>query len=150
MVVSCQAGLPQGMALNSDCVRVLSRFSFGGICLVFNLFEVSGVLVVFFFCFHSTVKLMEFLSNQVYVRRAYIAYELNNVQHRQLKDNTCVVEFQFMLPTSHPNRSDRVLRCLWDQRFLRGCIQPWQRKLAIELVEKGKVPVPQISTNYLR
>lgn len=42
--------------------------------------------------------------NQVYVRRAYIAYELNSVQHRQLKDNTCVVEFQFMLPTSHPNR----------------------------------------------
>uniref|UniRef100_A0A8B9GM63 Acetyl-CoA carboxylase alpha n=1 Tax=Amazona collaria TaxID=241587 RepID=A0A8B9GM63_9PSIT len=41
---------------------------------------------------------------QVYVRRAYIAYELNSVQHRQLKDNTCVVEFQFMLPTSHPNR----------------------------------------------
>lgn len=41
---------------------------------------------------------------EVYVRRAYIAYELNSVQHRQLKDNTCVVEFQFMLPTSHPNR----------------------------------------------
>uniref|UniRef100_A0A3B4B461 Uncharacterized protein n=1 Tax=Periophthalmus magnuspinnatus TaxID=409849 RepID=A0A3B4B461_9GOBI len=41
---------------------------------------------------------------QVYVRRAYIAYELNSVQHRQLKDNTCIVEFQFMLPTSHPNR----------------------------------------------
>jgi hypothetical protein len=40
----------------------------------------------------------------VYVRRAYIAYELNSVQHRQLKDNTCIVEFQFMLPTSHPNR----------------------------------------------
>lgn len=47
-----------------------------------------------------------FLCPQVYVRRAYIAYELNSVQHRQLKDNTCVVEFQFMLPTSHPNRSD--------------------------------------------
>uniref|UniRef100_A0A8C0HD10 acetyl-CoA carboxylase n=1 Tax=Chelonoidis abingdonii TaxID=106734 RepID=A0A8C0HD10_CHEAB len=44
-------------------------------------------------------------SSIVYVRRAYIAYELNSVQHRQLKDNTCVVEFQFMLPTSHPNRS---------------------------------------------
>lgn len=34
MVVSCQAGLPQGIALNSDCIRVLSRFSVGGICLV--------------------------------------------------------------------------------------------------------------------
>lgn len=41
---------------------------------------------------------------QVYVRRAYIAYELNSLQHRQLLDGTCVVEFQFMLPSSHPNR----------------------------------------------
>uniref|UniRef100_A0A8C5T0B0 Acetyl-CoA carboxylase beta n=1 Tax=Laticauda laticaudata TaxID=8630 RepID=A0A8C5T0B0_LATLA len=41
---------------------------------------------------------------KVYVRRAYIAYELNSLQHRQLLDGTCVVEFQFMLPSSHPNR----------------------------------------------
>uniref|UniRef100_A0A8D2KPK5 acetyl-CoA carboxylase n=1 Tax=Urocitellus parryii TaxID=9999 RepID=A0A8D2KPK5_UROPR len=40
---------------------------------------------------------------QVYVRRGYIAYELNSLQHRQLPDGTCVVEFQFMLPSSHPN-----------------------------------------------
>lgn len=51
------------------------------------------------------IKLTDYLlSSQVYVRRAYIAYELNSVQHRQLRDNTCIVEFQFMLPTSHPNR----------------------------------------------
>lgn len=71
--------------------------------MVFNTFEVSGVLFAL-----SPVQLMEFLCPQVYVRRAYIAYELNSVQHRQLKDNTCVVEFQFMLPTSHPNRSDHL------------------------------------------
>uniref|UniRef100_A0A3P9IV22 acetyl-CoA carboxylase n=1 Tax=Oryzias latipes TaxID=8090 RepID=A0A3P9IV22_ORYLA len=40
------------------------------------------------------------------LQKSYIAYELNSVQHRQLKDNTCVVEFQFMLPTSHPNRGN--------------------------------------------
>uniref|UniRef100_A0A8C3I926 Acetyl-CoA carboxylase beta n=1 Tax=Chrysemys picta bellii TaxID=8478 RepID=A0A8C3I926_CHRPI len=40
---------------------------------------------------------------KVYVRRGYIAYELNSLQHRQLSDGTCVVEFQFMLPSSHPN-----------------------------------------------
>ncbi|KAJ7400693.1 hypothetical protein BTVI_103117 [Pitangus sulphuratus] len=40
----------------------------------------------------------------VYVRRGYIAYELNSLQHRQLSDGTCLVEFQFMLPSSHPNR----------------------------------------------
>lgn len=42
--------------------------------------------------------------SQVYVRRGYIAYELNSLQHRQLLDGTCLVEFQFMLPFSHPNR----------------------------------------------
>lgn len=38
------------------------------------------------------------------MRRGYIAYELNSLQHRQLSDGTCLVEFQFMLPFSHPNR----------------------------------------------
>uniref|UniRef100_A0A8D1RVF5 Acetyl-CoA carboxylase 1 n=1 Tax=Sus scrofa TaxID=9823 RepID=A0A8D1RVF5_PIG len=41
---------------------------------------------------------------KVYVRRGYIAYELTSLQHRQLPDGSCVVEFQFMLPSSHPNR----------------------------------------------
>uniref|UniRef100_A0A8C9FBW8 acetyl-CoA carboxylase n=1 Tax=Pavo cristatus TaxID=9049 RepID=A0A8C9FBW8_PAVCR len=60
------------------------------------------------FCIEN-LQLTGFLFNQVYVRRAYIAYELNSVQHRQLKDNTCVVEFQFMLPTSHPNSSSPLI-----------------------------------------
>uniref|UniRef100_A0A8C3ETJ2 Acetyl-CoA carboxylase beta n=1 Tax=Corvus moneduloides TaxID=1196302 RepID=A0A8C3ETJ2_CORMO len=41
---------------------------------------------------------------KVYVRRGYIAYELNSLQHQQLSDGTCLVEFEFMLPSSHPNR----------------------------------------------
>uniref|UniRef100_A0A8C0UZ63 Acetyl-CoA carboxylase beta n=1 Tax=Cyanistes caeruleus TaxID=156563 RepID=A0A8C0UZ63_CYACU len=41
---------------------------------------------------------------KVYVRRGYIAYELQSLQHQQLSDGTCLVEFQFMLPSSHPNR----------------------------------------------
>lgn len=53
-----------------------------------------------------------FIISQVYVRRAYIAYELNSVQHRQLKDNTCIVEFQFMLPTSHPNRCPKIMHSI--------------------------------------
>ena len=38
------------------------------------------------------------------MRRGYIAYELTSLQHRQFPDGTCVVEFQFMLPSSHPHR----------------------------------------------
>lgn len=41
---------------------------------------------------------------QVYVRRAYIAYDLNCIQHDLLKGDLCIVEFQFLLPSSHPNR----------------------------------------------
>lgn len=41
---------------------------------------------------------------EVYVRRGYIAYELNSLQHHQLQDGTCAADFQFMLPSSHPNR----------------------------------------------
>lgn len=41
---------------------------------------------------------------QVYVRRAYIAYDLNCVQHYQLENGPCALEFTFLLPSSHPNR----------------------------------------------
>ncbi|XP_018604528.1 acetyl-CoA carboxylase isoform X4 [Scleropages formosus] len=52
---------------------------------------------------------------EVYVRRAYIAYELNSLQHHQLQDGTCALDFQFMLPTSHPNRNfDEVISSFAD------------------------------------
>ncbi|KAJ8315639.1 LOW QUALITY PROTEIN: hypothetical protein KUTeg_007789 [Tegillarca granosa] len=41
---------------------------------------------------------------EVYVRRAYIAYEVNCLQHCKLDDGSCVIEFRFLLPRSHPNR----------------------------------------------
>ncbi|XP_030647474.1 acetyl-CoA carboxylase 2 [Chanos chanos] len=55
-----------------------------------------------FFYHNNRVVCMAAL--EVYVRRAYIAYELNSLQHHQLLDGTCAVDFQFMLPSSHPNR----------------------------------------------
>lgn len=55
---------------------------------------------------------------QVYVRRGYIAYELNSLQHRQLSDGTCLVEFQFMLPFSHPNRYPHLSGILQMRSFL--------------------------------
>lgn len=58
----------------------------------------------------------------MYVRRGYIAYELNSLQHRQLSDGTCLVEFQFMLPFSHPNRYPHFLCHLLQMRsFLQSC-----------------------------
>ncbi|XP_014207408.1 acetyl-CoA carboxylase isoform X3 [Copidosoma floridanum] len=40
---------------------------------------------------------------EVYVRRAYISYELTCLQHLELSGEIPLVHFQFTLPTSHPN-----------------------------------------------
>ncbi|XP_033978244.1 acetyl-CoA carboxylase isoform X1 [Trematomus bernacchii] len=63
--------------------------------------------------FYHTNQVVCMAALEVYVRRAYIAYELNSIQHHQLQDGTCAVDFQFMLPTSHPNRgsSPTLNRC---------------------------------------
>uniref|UniRef100_A0A8D2N636 acetyl-CoA carboxylase n=1 Tax=Zonotrichia albicollis TaxID=44394 RepID=A0A8D2N636_ZONAL len=74
--------------------------------LILSETSIFDVLPNFFYHSNQVVRMAAL---EVYVRRAYIAYELNSVQHRQLKDNTCVVEFQFMLPTSHPNSVSDVL-----------------------------------------
>eukprot|EP00069_Balaena_mysticetus_P020536 bmy_02870T0 len=74
--------------------------------LILSETSIFDVLPNFFYHSNQVVRMAALEAgshSNVYVRRAYIAYELNSVQHRQLKDNTCVVEFQFMLPTSHPN-----------------------------------------------
>uniref|UniRef100_A0A8C4MJV4 Acetyl-CoA carboxylase 1 n=1 Tax=Equus asinus asinus TaxID=83772 RepID=A0A8C4MJV4_EQUAS len=69
--------------------------------LILSETTIFDVLPTFFY--HAN-KIVCMASLEVYVRRAYIAYELNSLQHRQLPEGTCVVEFQFMLPSSHPNR----------------------------------------------
>uniref|UniRef100_A0A8C2FAA8 acetyl-CoA carboxylase n=1 Tax=Cyprinus carpio TaxID=7962 RepID=A0A8C2FAA8_CYPCA len=74
--------------------------------LILSETSIFDVLPNFFYHSNQVVRMAAL---EVYVRRAYIAYELNSVQHRQLKDNTCIVEFQFMLPTSHPNRYLKIM-----------------------------------------
>uniref|UniRef100_A0A8D0GX21 acetyl-CoA carboxylase n=1 Tax=Sphenodon punctatus TaxID=8508 RepID=A0A8D0GX21_SPHPU len=69
--------------------------------LILSETTIFDVLPTFFY--HSN-QVVRRAALEVYVRRGYIAYELNSLQHRQLTDGTCVVEFQFMLPSSHPNR----------------------------------------------
>ncbi|XP_039771055.1 acetyl-CoA carboxylase 2 isoform X2 [Ornithorhynchus anatinus] len=69
--------------------------------LILSETTIFDVLPMFFYHVNPVVCMA---SLEVYVRRGYIAYELNSLQHRKLPDGTCVVEFQFMLPSSHPNR----------------------------------------------
>uniref|UniRef100_A0A674K9S8 acetyl-CoA carboxylase n=1 Tax=Terrapene triunguis TaxID=2587831 RepID=A0A674K9S8_9SAUR len=72
--------------------------------LILSETTIFDVLPTFFY--HSN-QLVRMAALEVYVRRGYIAYELNSLQHRQLSDGTCVVEFQFMLPSSHPNSNEQ-------------------------------------------
>ncbi|XP_058809434.1 acetyl-CoA carboxylase isoform X4 [Phymastichus coffea] len=46
---------------------------------------------------------------EVYVRRAYISYELTCLQHLELSGEIPLVHFQFLLPTNHPNRQSHSL-----------------------------------------
>ncbi|XP_046904010.1 acetyl-CoA carboxylase isoform X3 [Hypomesus transpacificus] len=69
--------------------------------LILSETSIFDVLPNFFY--HSN-RVVCMAALEVYVRRGYIAYELNSLQHHQLHDGTCAVDFQFMLPSSHPNR----------------------------------------------
>ncbi|KAJ8286073.1 hypothetical protein GJAV_G00034250 [Gymnothorax javanicus] len=69
--------------------------------LILSETSIFDVLPNFFY--HSN-RVVCMAALEVYVRRGYIAYDLNSLQHHQLQDGTCAVDFQFMLPSSHPNR----------------------------------------------
>uniref|UniRef100_A0A8C0XE11 acetyl-CoA carboxylase n=1 Tax=Castor canadensis TaxID=51338 RepID=A0A8C0XE11_CASCN len=87
--------------------------------LILSETTIFDVLPTFFY---HTNKVVCMASLEVYVRRGYIAYELNSLQHRELPDGTCVVEFQFMLPSSHPNRYGTAQHgALHGQRFSPLC-----------------------------
>ncbi|KAK3098334.1 hypothetical protein FSP39_018526, partial [Pinctada imbricata] len=62
---------------------------------------IYDILQEFFWHTNNAVRMAAL---EVYIRRAYIAYEVNCLQHRELERDLCVVEFKFLLPRSHPNR----------------------------------------------
>ncbi|CAB1319436.1 unnamed protein product [Coregonus sp. 'balchen'] len=97
--------------------------------LILSETSIFDVLPNFFY--HSN-RVVCMAALEVYVRRAYIAYELNSLQHHQLQDGTCAVDFQFMLPSSHPNRvampvnsaGQFEMRRQGSELFLEGALSP--------------------------
>uniref|UniRef100_A0A3B5AVX7 acetyl-CoA carboxylase n=1 Tax=Stegastes partitus TaxID=144197 RepID=A0A3B5AVX7_9TELE len=97
--------------------------------LILSETSIFDVLPNFFY--HSN-QVVCMAALEVYVRRAYIAYELNSIQHHQLQDGTCAVDFQFMLPSSHPNRvpvpvngsGQLKMRRQSSELFLEGALSP--------------------------
>ncbi|XP_026117226.1 acetyl-CoA carboxylase isoform X3 [Carassius auratus] len=98
--------------------------------LILSETSIFDVLPSFFY-HNNRVVCMAAL--EVYVQRGYIAYELNSLQHHQLQDGTCAVDFQFMLPSSHPNRLSapvngsgefQTMRRQGSDLFLEGALSP--------------------------
>ncbi|KAA0716748.1 Acetyl-CoA carboxylase 2 [Triplophysa tibetana] len=96
--------------------------------LILSETSIFDVLPSFFYHINRVVCMAAL---EVYVRRGYIAYELNSLQHHQLQDGTCAVDFQFMLPSSHPNRvsvpvsgSGESMRRQGSELFLEGALSP--------------------------
>lgn len=97
--------------------------------LILSETSIFDVLPNFFY--HSN-QVVCMAALEVYVRRGYIAYELNSIQHHQLQDGTCAVDFQFMLPSSHPNRvpvpvsgsSHLKMRRQSSELFMEGAFSP--------------------------
>lgn len=69
--------------------------------LILSETSIFDVLHAFFY--HTNVA-VRMASLEVYVRRAYISYELTCLRHKELYSGVCVVFFKFLLPSSHPNR----------------------------------------------
>ncbi|XP_071338955.1 acetyl-CoA carboxylase isoform X2 [Trachinotus anak] len=97
--------------------------------LILSETSIFDVLPNFFYHANQVVCMAAL---EVYVRRGYIAYELNSIQHHQLQDGTCAVDFQFMLPSSHPNRvpvpvngsGQFKMRRQGSELFLEGALSP--------------------------
>uniref|UniRef100_A0A9J7YYU1 acetyl-CoA carboxylase n=1 Tax=Cyprinus carpio carpio TaxID=630221 RepID=A0A9J7YYU1_CYPCA len=92
--------------------------------LILSETSIFDVLPSFFYHVNRVVCMAAL---EVYVQRGYIAYELNSLQHHQLQDGTCAVDFQFMLPSSHPNRYSRefqTMRRQGSELFLEGALSP--------------------------
>ncbi|XP_078277863.1 acetyl-CoA carboxylase 2 isoform X2 [Rhinoraja longicauda] len=74
--------------------------------LILSETSIFDVLPSFFYHANQVVRTAAL---EVYVRRSYIAYELNSFQHHQLHNGIRVVDFQFLLPSSHPNRGSNPM-----------------------------------------
>ena len=55
-------------------------------------------------CFYHRNKLVQVAALEVYVRRSYTAYDVQSVQCDELEGGIPIVQWQFLLPMSHPNR----------------------------------------------
>ncbi|XP_077530099.1 acetyl-CoA carboxylase isoform X3 [Haemaphysalis longicornis] len=73
--------------------------------LILSETSIFDVLPDFFY--HGNVVVQR-AALEVYVRRAYVSYDLTCLQHLQLPSGISAAQFQFLLPSSHPNRQAQM------------------------------------------
>ncbi len=67
--------------------------------------ETSIFDVLHDFFYHPSNEQIRQAALEVYVRRGHIAYEVNCLKHHKVPNtDICAVEYQFTLPSNHPNR----------------------------------------------
>ena len=69
--------------------------------LIMSETSIFDVLQDFFYHSNHVVRKAAL---EVYIRRAYISYDLTCLQHLELRSGVCAAQYQFLLPSSHPNR----------------------------------------------
>lgn len=69
--------------------------------LIMSETSIFDVLQDFFYHVNHIVRKAAL---EVYIRRAYISYDLTCLQHLELRSGVCAAQYQFLLPSSHPNR----------------------------------------------
>lgn len=69
--------------------------------LIISETAISDVLTDFFYHTNHVVRKAAL---EVYIRRAYISYDLTSLQHLELQSGVCAAQYQFLLPGSHPSR----------------------------------------------
>ena len=75
------------------------------------IFDVLGE-----FFYHSEERVQQ-AALEVYIRRAFISYDVEGLQHQRLPQGQSFVHFQFLLPQSHPNRSFQTMRSMAPQDY---------------------------------
>ncbi|XP_075245260.1 acetyl-CoA carboxylase-like isoform X3 [Convolutriloba macropyga] len=94
--------------LESVFLRVLDSASFIDKVATTELYDLINQDMAIFdvlpeFFFHPNIQIA-FLALEVYIRRSYIAYEVQSMTHETLDDTIPMSVFEFSLPKFHPNR----------------------------------------------
>jgi len=67
--------------------------------------------------FYHTEERVQQAALEVYIRRAFVSYDVECLQHQRLAQGQSCVHFQFLLPQSHPNRSYQNMRSMAPQDY---------------------------------